>query len=298
MKQANLQHFETFLTVADFESFTLAAKQLHLSKSAVSQAVRQLEESLQMPLFIRSTRKVTLTDEGEMLYSQCQRLQDELDGARELIGNLKGTASGVLRIYCNPHLAGTALASIIRQYRIQFPQVKIIVHSQERMPDMRKEKIDIVFGVNWPAPDDVIARKIGSTRYVLCATPEYFERMGVPKTIKELEQHEFIPHIGRQNFKKQIISLKQDVALNLNPKLKLDSQLFLKKAALFGWGIVQLHEYVIHEELADGSLVEVLREHLKPEVNQYMYYYKHHFVQPKVRQFVNLAMAYFNKQDS
>ena len=287
MNSADLHHFETFLLVAEQGGFTAAAKQLNISKAAVSHSVRLLEESLRVPLFIRTTRSIRLTEEGELLFTQCKRLQHELNAARDLVSQFDALPKGTLRISANPYLAETVLLEKLEHYMQQFPKINVEVLTEERMPDMQKEQIDVVFGINWPAPSDVIAKTIGKTRYVLCASNQYLAKHGTPSTLKDLERHHYIPHLGRTqaNF---IANLKQPSKLNITTPLRLNNALFMKQCALKGLGIVQLHDYMVQAELASGELVEILAEMAQPEIPLYIYYFKYHFVQPKVRQFVQL----------
>lgn len=290
MNKLSLQYFETFLMVAKECSFTSAAKKLGVSKAAVSQMIRSLETSLEVPLFIRTTRHISLTDEGQVLESQCKRLKDELDTARSLVGNFKQTPSGTLKISCNAYIAETKLMEIIKPYMEKYPEVNIELSIQECMPNMQLENIDIIFGVNCPGDDELIVRTIGKTRYVLCASPQYLKQYGEPNTIKELEQHKFISHLGRDP-KNKISQLKKQQTLNISSQLAINNSTILKKSALLGYGIVQLHEYLILGELKNGSLVEVLKNSTHSNLPLYMYYQKHRFVQPKIRQFVNLCLA-------
>lgn len=287
MTTPSLHHFETFLCVAHNRGFTAAAQQMGVSKAAVSHAIRLLEESLQTPLFIRTTRNIRLTEEGELLLIQCERLKNELDAARDLISKFKASPSGNLRISCNPYFAETRLAKILADYMKHFPNVTIEILSEERMPDMEREQIDIVFGINWPAPPEIIARTIGKTRYVICASPKYIERFGLPTSIKELEKHHYIPHLGR-SAENIIVDLKQKTTMNMRSQLKINNAHFMKTCALNNLGIVQLHDYMIQEELKDGRLVEILKSSVKPAIPLFVYYQKHRFVQPKIKEFINL----------
>lgn len=289
MDKPALQHFETFLIVAKTGSFTAAAKQLGISKAAVSHTIRLLEESLQVGLFIRTTRRVSLTDEGSLLLSQCERLKCELDTTRDLVAGFIEAPSGKLRISCNPYLVEARFLSVLQDYIEKYPQVEIDVLAEERMPDMQREQIDIVFGINWPAPEDIVARPIGKTRYVLCASPAYLKKNGTPKKLKDLEKHRYIPHLGRTATTK-IITLKSTIPLNLITPLQSNNAYFMKKSAELGLGIVQLHDYMVEDELRSGKLVEVLQAELQPSILLFIYYQKHRFVQPKIRQFVNLLL--------
>lgn len=289
MATPSLHHFETFLCVAHNGGFTAAAQQMGVTKAAVSHAIRLLEESIQTPLFIRTTRNIRLTEEGELLLIQCERLKNELDAARDLISGFKSSPSGNLKISCNPYFAETRLTKILADYMENFPNVTLEILSEERMPDMEHEQIDIVFGINWPAPPAIVARAIGKTRYVICASPKYIERFGVPASIKELEQHRYIPHLERtpENI---IVDLKQKTAMNMKPQLKLNNAHFMKTCALNSLGIIQLHDYMIEKELKNGQLVEILRSSLKPAIPLFVYYQKHRFVQPKIKEFINLIV--------
>jgi DNA-binding transcriptional LysR family regulator len=134
-----------------------------------------------------------LTHEGQLFLSQCLKLKYELDSTRELISGFHSEPKGKLKISCNPMLAETFLLPKLIKYKERFPKVALDILIEERMPDIKYEKIDLVFGVNWPAPDEIIARKIRNTRYVLCASPEYIKKYGTPESIKDLKQHFYIP---------------------------------------------------------------------------------------------------------
>lgn len=290
MNDFSLQHFETFLSVAEHSSFTRAAGHLGVSKAAVSQTIRLLEDGLKAPLFIRTTRRMRLTEEGEQLLVQCQKLKVELDIARGLVAGFADSPSGVLRISANPYFASERLMAVIEQYMQSFPDVLLELVAEERLPDMHREQVDIVFGVNWPAPDEVVARQIGLTRYVLCASPEYLAQHGTPQTIKALDQHRYIPHLGR-NQDTLVIDLKSPTVLKQQPRFTIGSASLMKKAALKHMGIIQLHDYMVKDELDSGRLVEVLADCLKPAIPLYVYYLKPRYVLPKVKQFIALLLA-------
>ena len=226
-----------------------------------------------------------------MLLEQCKRIKVELDIARDIVSGFNNSPSGLLRISCNPYFAETRLLKIIKEYIEEFANVNIDILTEERMPDMEREQIDIIFGVNWPTPPDVVAKMIGETRYVLCASPEYLKKYGTPTDIKELENHSYIPHLGRTS-ENIIANLKSRMKLTLNPRLKLNNAHFMKQCALNNLGIIQLHDYMIENELKNGSLVEVLSKYLKPKIPLYVYYQKHRLVQPKIRKFITLVTEY------
>jgi DNA-binding transcriptional LysR family regulator len=287
---ADLKHFETFLTVVETGNFTAAANKLGISKAAVSNTIKHLEQSFGCSLFIRTTRSVTLSDEGELLLEQCLRLKVELDATRRLVKGFVQTPSGTLRISSNPHLAQTRLLPIIKQYLEKYPHMHLDVILEERMPDMHKEAIDLVFGVNWPAPDNVVAREIGQTRYVLCASPNYLAKHGTPKSKQDLSNHHYIPHLGRKGSKFSI-DLNIPAESRLNARLRINDSQFIKQCALDDLGIAQLHEYRVALELNQGKLVELLPPQEITPIPLYVYYQKHRFVQPKIKHFVSMMLT-------
>ncbi len=282
------QHCDNFLAVADYQSFTRAAEFLGISKGAVSQSIRQLETHLKVRLFYRTTRKVSLTDEGLVFYQQCQRLKREMDGTVELVGQFHQSPSGTLRICSNPHFAKAKLPKLIDCYMKQFPEVKMEILCDERMPDMIAEQIDIVFGICWPAPDDVVAKVIDQTRYVLCASQAYLDKNGTPEKVEDLQNHNYFPHMGRDP-KTPLMHIDVKQSFHLKTRLALNNISVMKELAKSGLGIVQLHDYVVQKDLDSGELVEILPDFSKPNIPLYVYYLKHRYVQPKVRQFLNLV---------
>jgi DNA-binding transcriptional LysR family regulator len=286
----NLSHFETFMVVAEKQSFSLTAQELYVTKAAISNAIKTLEAELKVPLFIRTTRQVSLTEEGKILYKQCEKLKEELDNTRNIISHFHDKPQGKLRVNCNSQLTETYLLPVLNKYMSLFPDVKVEVVIDERMPDFKNENIDISVGVNWPAPDNIIARKIGETHYVLCASPEYLSKFGVPLSLFNLTEHKFILHTGRDK-NNPIVSLKdKNIQVRVNSYLSANNIAFMKKCVLSGYGIAQFHEYVISNELQTGALIEILSKFLKPSEPLYLYYQKNRYVQPKVRQLVNLFM--------
>lgn len=293
MKKHPLHHFELFLLVAQLGSFTAAAKAMGISKAAVSQTIKALEDSLKTPLLIRTTRSLKLTEEGEQLKQQCLKIKNEMDVAHDMMQGFHTEPSGLLRISCGPYYKNEALIQIIQQYQQQYSQVQIELVTEERLPDMQQENIDIVFGINWPAPLDVVAREIGKTRYVLCASPKYLEEYGTPQHLSDLKNHWYIPHSSRNkdNF---IAQLKNDMMPKTKNKLIMNNARMMRLAALNDMGIIQLHDYMVEDDIKSGTLVEVLKNAVKPSIPLYIYYQKHRYVQPKIKRFVDLVLNYLN----
>lgn len=286
VRQLSSAQFEIFLIVAQKQSFTAAAKYLGVTKAAVSQAIRNLEVELGVPLLNRSTRKMTLTHEGELLAAQCERVKHELDIARELVSAMHGQPSGRLKISCGPMFVETHLLPKLEIYRQEFPDVEIEVRIVERKVDLKHEQIDFALGARWGIlPSDTVAKSVCRTHYRLCASPAYLEKYGTPKDIHDLKNHLHIGHIGRSE--KDFI---QTNCGNVETKTVIcgDHISFIKSCVLNGLGISKFYSYTVEKELQDGRLIEILPESFNQDFDLYIYYQKNRFVQPKVRHLVKL----------
>ena len=283
----DLKFFETFLVVGECLSFTQAARKLETSKTAISNQIRKLEAQLGVDLLTRTTRSVSLTDEGRLLMAQCQQLQSTLEDTRALLKSFHHKPSGTLYIQCNPYRLTTGLLNKIQQYQADFQDMKVIIESNETMVDLKHSKIDVMIGVNWPAPVDTVRKKIGETRYCLCASPAYIAEKGMPTTIEALQAMDFINHAGRP-VQNQLISLRQKRTIMMQSKLSMQSGLFLRQAVLAGLGIAQFHDYMVQDALDNQTLVELMPELFKPKKNLYLYFAKQRFIEPKIRQFIHL----------
>ncbi|MDA0910112.1 MAG: LysR family transcriptional regulator [Proteobacteria bacterium] len=282
----SLVQLASFLAVAKHMSFTKAADALGITKSAISQNIKQLESLAKADLLIRTTRKVELTREGHKLLMQCQRLESEWFGIGQLINSFDEHPEGVLCISSNYYFVEESLAPIIKRYLQLYPSMEVKLIVEERMPELYQENIDIVFGVNWTPPDDVVAYRLNSTDYVLCASSEYLERKGLPKNIAQLGSHDFIAHSGRD----AIILCDSQLNAQCQSRLSVNSISCMKRFAIDGLGIIQAHRYMLVDELKSGALVEVkMPDFTSPQVNINMYYQKQQYVQPKIKTFVELV---------
>ncbi|WP_173405917.1 LysR family transcriptional regulator [Francisella philomiragia] len=289
-KNIPISFFEIFYKLVTYGSFTNTANTLGITKAAVSHTIKQLEKELKVDLLIRTTRRLSLTHEGKLLFEYCKTLQNEIENIRDLAESFHSEPSGTLKINTSSFFAKSVLISLIKEYSERFKRVKIEVNIEERMPNFKAQETDIILGVNWTPPEDIIARKIATTRYILCASPIYLEHNGIPSSLHDLASYKYIPHKSRTT---ALVNIKKN---NLNPQI-LPSDLsannieFIKECVLNGFGIAQFHEYIVKDEIQNGKLVELLRDEFLDQQDIYIYYAKNKFVQPKVKEFVNLVVS-------
>ena len=292
-KKVSASHLEMFYTLVSSGNFTMAGKHLGISKAAVSNTIKILEKELEVTLINRTTRTMSLTDEGTLLYDQCEQLHQKITEIKEITDSFHDKPSGILRISSSSFFAHKALPQIIKSYQEKFPLVDIEVNIEERIYDFKEDSLDLIFGVSWTPPDNLVARKIISTKYVLCASKTYINKNGKPKSINELASHKHVTHKGRTA---AIVCLNESIfETPIDNTLLSNNAAFIKECILNGLGIGQLHEYLIRDEIKNGELISLLEDVFKKEIGIYMYYQKDKFVKPKVKEFVKIAMEVCKK---
>lgn len=288
-KNIPINFFEIFYKLVTYGSFTNTADALGITKAAVSHTIKQLEKELKVDLLIRTTRRLSLTHEGKLLFEYCKTLQNEIENIRDLAESFHSEPSGILKINTSSFFAKSVLIGLIKEYSKRFSKVKIEVNIEERMPNFKTQETDIILGVNWTPPEDIIARKIATTRYILCASPVYLEIYGIPSSLSDLVNHKYIPHSSRAT---ALVNIRESkVNAQMPPSdLSANNMEFMKECVLNDLGIAQFHEYIVKDEIQNGKLVELLKDEFLDHQDIYIYYPKNKFVQPKVKEFVKLVM--------
>lgn len=286
-KQNVLNKLHIFVQVAELKSFSAAAASLGLSKAAISRSIKQLEDNIQANLFTRTTRKVELTDEGENLLEQALHLFEEYEATEAVLAGFHKEPSGTLRILASPFFAEQSAIKIINQYLKKYPKVKVDLRIEERIPDMEKEDIDIMFGYTVSRSENVVAKHIGTAHHIFCASPQYLKKYGKPSKIPELKSHNYIEHSGRID-QFRMSSSKQVGELKLKPRLVVNSTEALKQCALNDMGIILVHDFIVKEEIKQGKLSTLFKDLSPSDIKFYVFYKKHHHIKPKIKKFIEL----------
>ncbi|KHO15628.1 LysR family transcriptional regulator [Acinetobacter baumannii] len=261
--QHELSAISIFVTVVEAGSFVKAAEQLHLTRSAISKNIARLEEQLGVVLFKRTTRSLSMTDEGALFYEHSRRALSEIQNAAALLDQGKINATGRLRMSV-PVLFGQVFAApLMVKFAQQHADLQLEISFNDRSVDLVEEGFDLCIRIGTlPDTTQLVAKPIGEHRMLLCASPNYLnENEAVPlEHIEDLDNHTTIadPHFGQ--IKKWQLQKENSEPLFIKPKAKLllnDLQA-IKNAALAGAGIACLPDWLIQNELQDGKLVQVL----------------------------------------
>lgn len=259
-----LGSIELFCLAAELESFTAAANQAGLTPAAVSRAIGRLEERLAVRLFVRSTRKIRLTDGGRAYYAQCKQALGQLaEAERELTGH-QAEPAGLLRISAPTTFGHYRLLPLLPAFRKRYPKVQVDVQLSNRNVDFTADGFDLAIRARVQQDSGLVARKLMDGEMVVVATPAYLKRAGRPKTLEDLARHECVQFVLPSTGQKIPWILMRDgaevdVATEGGITLS-DDVLGVATLARSGAGLVQTYRFVVEEDLQRGTLVEVLQK--------------------------------------
>jgi len=258
-----LGSIELFCKTAELQSFTAAAAETGVTQAAVSRSVSRLEERLGVQLFVRSTRSVRLTERGRAYYEQCRQALGQLvEAERELTGEQQ-VAAGLVRISLPTSYGHYRVLPILAKFRQKYPQVRLEIQLTNQNADLIADGIDLAIRARNPPDSGLIARPIEDGELVVVASPSYLKRKGMPKSPDDLARHECLqferPLTGQPMPWQFRIDGEEHSIVTPGSVCITDDVLGLTTAARGGMGLAQTYRFIVAEDLAKGTLVEVLR---------------------------------------
>jgi DNA-binding transcriptional LysR family regulator len=275
MLRNELSVLSAFLTVAEERSFTRAAKQLNISTSGLSHAIRRLEEQIGVQLLTRTTRSVSPTHAGEQLLAHLRPALADIRGTLTDLSGLQAKPVGRLRLLCPRLSAKTVLAPKLAQFARDYPDVELDITTDDGRVELASAGYDagIQFG-EYIAHDMVTVRVSPDLRPAVVGAPAYFNSHPKPTSPRDLLGHRCIRfrHRGQSVYKWELDKGNQSLAIAVNGSLILDDLDLVIQAALDGAGLAWLAEERVTEHLASGALVRVLADWCPPFPGFFLYY--------------------------
>ena len=283
-----------FVRIVERSSFTLAANDIGIPRSTVTQAIRQLEERLGVRLLQRTTRHVSATLDGEAYYRRCLAILADIEDAEGAFSGAK--PSGLLRVEVQGTLARHFLVPHLPDFLAQYPRIEIGISEGERWVDLVREGVDCVLRFGNLPDSDMVARRVTLLERLTCGAPAYFERFGVPATLDDLAAHRMIGlrslttgHVRPMEFLVNGAVRNVDVPAIVSVT---GTETYLA-TALLGLGLFQVPRFHAEAALAEGALVRVLDEWLVPSVPVSLLYPRNRQLSPRVRVFLDWAAKQF-----
>ncbi|WP_339497942.1 LysR family transcriptional regulator [Pseudomonas canadensis] len=289
-----LGSIELFCLAAEASSFTAAAQVAGVTPAAVSRSISRLEERLGSRLFVRTTRSIRLTDSGRTFFEQCRQALTQLVEAQQEVMGAQAVPSGLLRISIPTTYAHHRLLPLLPKFRALYPQVAVDIHISNRNIDFVAEGYDLAIRVRAQPDSSLIARLLEDGELVVVASPSYLRRAGIPQALEDLPTHECIqyelPSSGRRiSWLFQVDGKPQEYAGEAGYSCS-DDVLGGVTLAKHGAGLFQTYKFIVEQELATGSLVEVLQP-FGGRSRPFTLLYPHgRYVPHRVRAFVDFLM--------
>jgi DNA-binding transcriptional LysR family regulator len=293
-----LKRVGVFTKVVEAGSFSEAARRLGVAKSAVSKQISLLEEEVGVRLLNRTTRKLSLTEAGNIYYRHCEHIVSRAEIALNELRQYQNQPTGTLRVSSPISFGRALLIPVIKELRNLYPLLKIDLQLSDEVIDMVENSIDLTVRIGQLQDSNLIAKKLCDTPVVIFASPEYLASYGPPKTPSDLIDHQWIslsilssPIVGTFHHK-----ISQEPAEHqISSNLKINSVDAIIDAALQGLGISALVKTTVHEELRNGKLIPVLEDYeLTPRGIYALYPHREH-LPPKVRIFMDFLEKHCQK---
>jgi len=281
------------LAVHRRRGFAAAAGELGMSASAVSHAVRAVEEQLGQPLFARTTRSVRLTEAGESFLRALTPAMSEIEDAVDGFGANFGRVGGVLRINA-PHVAlPMAITPLVAEMSRRHPDVEVEVTSEDGLADIVAGGYDAGVRLGHTVAQDMVAVRLTPPfKAIMVASPAYLASAGVPRSIAALARHNcigfrFVTSGGTYAW--DLLDRRAHVSVEVKGTVRVTNALYARDLALAGVGIAYIFEPLVRSELADGRLRQILPSSAFEEPGLFLYFPRRAAQAPKLRAFVDLA---------
>ena len=279
-----------FITVVHEGSFAKAAERLGIGRSAISRSVQKLENQLDARLFLRTTRSTSLTDEGELFYENCKPGVERIVRSIEEMRDLRsGVPRGLLRVSATPGFGRKVVAPLLRGFRADYPEIRIELLLDDSPADFISGRIDVAFRNGRMDDSQVVAKQLIPMQMLVCASPAYVEKHGMPHAVAELVGHRCINlllpsgRIGEWQFK--VGGIEQKFLPQASSSYN-DTELVLQ-AVLDGEGLAQMAGYQICDHLRAGRLLACLAPYAPDDRGHYVCYLSRHHLPRRIRVFID-----------
>lgn len=291
----SLSRIAIFVEVVRQESFAKAARELGITTSAVSKQVQNLEQKLKVKLLNRTTRKVSVTEEGALFFGKASHALEDIAEAAEQINELKATPRGTLRISAPSSFGSRFLTAPIAEFAARYPEVQMDVQFDDRLVDITEEGFDLILRIGALQDSSMISRLLMPCAFYVCASPAYIEKHGIPQTPDDLKQHHVMAYTRNRGAHewRYADSTGLEHVVPLQARFKCDTAEMMVAAALQGLGIIISPVFFVQKEIEQGELKILLPEYkTAPERNLYAMFPPNRYLSTRLRLFIDHISDY------
>lgn len=288
-----------FVQAVESGGFSAAARALDLTPSAVSKQIRRLEDRLHIRLFDRTTRRVHLTEAGQVYYQQCAKILRAIAEAEEAVASLSAEPRGTLRIAATVSFGRVEVLPRINEFMARYPHINVEVELTDRHVDLVEEGIDVA--IQWREQMDdpnIVARRLCVNNRIICAAPDYLHRCGTPTEPEQLLEHNCLTLSALDEFNDWGFEddAKGSRILHVGGNFRANTADGLYEAVLSGVGLARLSTWLVYPDIRAGRLVPVLPEYPHEFSAFYIQYPHRRYLSRKVRAFVDFLVEKFTPE--
>jgi len=287
-----LEAMRVFIEVAECKSFVSASRKLDVSAPAVTRSIAQLEHFLGVRLFNRTTRHVRFTDSGARFFEDAKQILESVEQAVATAAGSYAKPTGVLSVTAPVMFGQKHVVPIMTEYLQVNPSVSVRALFNDRISNILDEGLDIAIRIGHLKDSSLYATQVGSVQRVVCASPGYLEKFGIPGHPSELEDHEVIQATTVESSTTwQFESKKGKETVKVAPRLQCSQNGAVISAARQGLGVTRLMSYQVGEEFETGSLKRILRDYETKPLPVNIVHLEGRQANAKIRSFIDLAVA-------
>jgi len=279
--------YETFVTVVKLGSFSAAAKKLCRSPSAISKKIGFLEQKLNVQLFDRTTRTLVITEAGKLYYERCRDISKRISHAENELKEFSGEPNGSITVTWPNAISTSNVVPTLSAFSEAYPNIKVNVNVTNDSVNLIDENIDFAFRTAPLVDSTMVAIELFRITPVICATPEFINKFGMPKNLQALSKMPLLllNHANLiQRFWKKLPGMK---SLNIEEQHQVNDINAIYNMAKHGMGATFIFRHTIEKELTEGTLVDLMPHHKLPEIPVYLMYHKFNYTPKKVRAFID-----------
>ncbi|KML65140.1 LysR family transcriptional regulator [Pectobacterium peruviense] len=293
------QAMETFIRVVDAGSFKKAAETLHVLPSTVTRSIKELESHLGARLLNRTTRALSITDVGLRYYDSCKAILRDVHAAESVTAQQKEELQGTIRIGATPSLVKNFLIPALPDFCKRHPGIRLDFHLGDATVDIVQQGIDCVIRTGEPPLSRLVARRLGTFQWTICASPRYLEQHGYPTTLDSLKEHTAVGYIHSRTGRSTSWGFHDEahtVAIPLAGQISVNDTDAYLTAGVAGLGLLRIASYMVRQQLSDGHLVRLLPDIEAPREPIFILYPQSRHLSPAIRAFIDWCTALIEKE--
>jgi len=296
----NAADLTLFVHIADAGSFNKAAQLVGLSTPALSKRISKLEENLGVQLIYRTTRRLSLTEAGENLYVHAKNIEGQVNDAIAAVSSVSQGITGTIKMSV-PTISGELLlAEAIADFCQKYPNITVDMRLENDFVNLVEEGLDLAIRTGKLEDSSLIAKPLIQSNWVVCCSPGYIEKYGVPETLDALKDHNCMAYTyqAQGSFDWRFTSNGEDVSVRIGGSFATNNAQALRKAALAGFGIAYVPKCCVHEDLMAGSLKVILTQYTARQLGVYAIYPFTKYLPAKLRLLIeHIKQAYQDKKE-